>query len=282
MENTQPTGSFKLRGIGLMCQRAVEQGKTHLICPSGGNAGFAAALAGAKLKTRTSIIVPETTPEFVRTKISAFGAKIIVHGKNWDEANLEAVRLCDDPDAVYVPPFDHPDIWEGHASMIDEAILQAQDMSEKFDAVICSVGGGGLLCGVLTGLHRNNCEDVPVIAVETTGTASFNAAMAVGKPVSLSSIDSMATSLAAKRVASTAIEWTQRHLIHSVLVSDLQAINACQRFADDMRALVEPACGAALAVIYNNFEILKPFKCPLLIVCGGVGVDLNKLAEWSN
>ena len=68
MENTQPTGSFKLRGIGLMCQRAVEQGKTHLICPSGGNAGFAAALAGAKLKTRTSIIVPETTPEFVRTK----------------------------------------------------------------------------------------------------------------------------------------------------------------------------------------------------------------------
>ena len=205
-----------------------------------------------------------------------------MHGKNWDEANLEAVRLCDDPDAVYVPPFDHPDIWEGHASMIDEAILQAQDMSEKFDAVICSVGGGGLLCGVLTGLHRNNCEDVPVIAVETTGTASFNAAMAVGKPVSLSSIDSMATSLAAKRVASTAIEWTQRHLIHSVLVSDLQAINACQRFADDMRALVEPACGAALAVIYNNFEILKPFKCPLLIVCGGVGVDLNKLAEWSN
>jgi L-serine/L-threonine ammonia-lyase len=279
MENTQPSGSFKIRGLGLLCQRAVAQSGTHLICPSGGNAGFATAVAGRALKVPTTILVPHTTPESVRDQIRAIGAQVLVHGQVWDETNHEAKRLCTMPGAVYVSPFDHPHIWEGHATLIDEAVAQARPLEVAFDVVICSVGGGGLLCGVLEGLHRNGLSHIPVIAVETEGTASFHASIKAGERVTLPKITSIATSLGAKRVASAAFEWRQRHKIISVTVTDRQAVNALLTFADDMRTLVEPACGAALALAYDALPILDPFKAPLIVVCGGIGVDLEKCAS---
>jgi L-serine/L-threonine ammonia-lyase len=279
MESLQPSGSFKLRGIGEMCQRAVARGATHLVCPSAGNAGFAAAVAGAALGVRTTIVVPSTTLESVRRTIGDIGAELIVHGEAWDEANEEALRLCTRPGAVYVPPFDHPDIWDGNATLIDEALRQ-NFTGEPVDAVVCAVGGGGLMCGVLQGLHRNGLRHVPVIAVETEGAASFHAAVRAGRLVTLPDIGSIATSLGAKRVAQAALDWTARHDIRSVTVTDAQAVDACLRFADDMRTLVEPACGAALAVAYQDLPALKPFRHPLIVVCGGIGVDLAKLQAW--
>lgn len=272
MENLQPSGSFKLRGIGLLCQRAVAAGATHLVCPSGGNAGFAAAVAGVALGVRTTVVVPHTAGEGVRRAIAAIGAAVLVEGGVWDEANTAALRLCDAPGAVYISPFDHPDIWDGNATVIDEAAS-----ATHFDVVVCAVGGGGLLCGVLEGLHRNGLAQVPVLAVETAGAASYAAALAAGKPVALAAIDTVATSLGARRVAQAAVDWSLRHDIRSVVVSDADAVDACVRFADDLRCLVEPACGAALAVGYRNLPALQPFSRPLFIVCGGIGIDLATL-----
>lgn len=282
LENLQPSGSFKLRGIGLMCQRAVAAGATHLVCPSGGNAGFAAAVAGAALGVRITIVVPLTTPATVCDKIRTIGAELIIAGAVWDEANAVALAMCEAPGAVYVPPFDHPDIWDGNATLIDEAVVQAQAMQCEFDVVICAVGGGGLLCGVLEGLHRNARADVPVIAVETNGAASFHAAIEAGSLVTLPEISSIAVTLGAKRVAQAAFDWRRRHELHSITVSDAQAVHACLRFADDLRMLVEPACGAALAVAYQDLPVLSGFEKPLIVVCGGIGVDLAKLTNWQH
>lgn len=282
MENLQPSGSFKLRGIGLFCQRAAQGGARHFVCPSGGNAGFAAAVAGAALGMRTTILVPQTTHASVRRKIADIGAQVIVHGAVWDESKEEALRLCQTPGTVYVPPFDHPDIWDGNATLIDEAVAQARAAGAEIDVVICAVGGGGLMCGVLEGLHRSGLASVPVIAVETAGAASLRAAMEAGEPVTLPSINSIATSLGAKRVAQRAFDWTREHAVRSAIVTDAQAVDACRRFADDLRALVEPACGAALAVAYQNLPEMQEFRAPLVVVCGGIGVDLAKLEDWKN
>lgn len=279
LENLQSSGSFKLRGIGQLCQNAHAAGASRLVCPSGGNAGFAAAVAGRALGMATLIVVPTTSPESVRERIRSYGAEVIVAGGVWDEANQEALRLCAEPGSVYVPPFDHPDIWDGNATMIDEVAAQAGGQ-EKFDVVVCAVGGGGLLSGIVQGLHRNGMAHVPVIAAETAGAASFAAAIEAGAPVSLPAITSIAGSLGAKRVADQAFDWTRRHDIRSAIVSDADAVDACLCFADDMRMLVEPACGAALAVAYGQLAQLTPFKRPLLVVCGGIGVDLDKLAGW--
>jgi L-serine/L-threonine ammonia-lyase len=280
MENLQPAGSFKLRGIGTLCARAASSGVDHFICPSGGNAGFAAAYAGAALRVRTTIVVPESTSESVRDAIRGIGADIIVHGVVWNDSNEEALRIAKAPGALYVPPFDHPDIWDGNATLIDEAVEQAREHHASFDAVICSVGGGGLMCGVLEGLHRNALAHVPLIAVETDGAASLHASVQAGERVTLPAITSIATTLGSKCVAKEAFEWTRRHEVRSTVVSDRDAVDACLRFADDMRTLVEPACGAALAVAYLNLPELAGIQRPLIVVCGGIGVDLGKLAAW--
>lgn len=276
MESSQPSGSFKLRGIGLMCQRAVTNGARHFICPSGGNAGFAAAVVGATMGVPTTILVPTTTHETVRQAIRDIGAVVIVQGDAWDETNQAALALCDQAGVVYIPPFDHPDIWDGNATLIDEVA------KEDFDVVICSVGGGGLLSGVVQGLKRNNLAHIPVIAVETEGAASLRAAMLAGELVSLPAITSIASTLGARRVAQQALDCTRQHVVSSVLVSDAQAVDACLRFADEMRTLVEPACGAALAVLYQNLPQLREFTKPLVVICGGIGVDLVKLEAWKS
>ncbi len=275
MENMQPSGSFKMRGLGSLCQRAKQRGATHFVCPSGGNAGFAAAMSGAALGVKTTILVPESTSQNVREAIEALGAELLVIGSVWDETNQAALAMSRVEEAVYIPPFDHPDIWDGNATLIDEAAQDAQ-----FDVVICSVGGGGLLAGVVLGLQRNNLKHVPVIAVETEGAASFHAAVRAGELVTLDKIDTIATTLGSKRVAQRALDLSREHTIHSVLVTDRQATDACVAFADDMRTLVEPACGAALAVAYQNLDVLKPFRKPLIVVCGGIAIDLKKITEW--
>jgi hypothetical protein len=121
--------------------------------------------------------------------------------------------------------------------------------------------------------------DVPVIAIETHGAASFAAACKAGALVTIEGIKSIASSLGATRICSQALAWTKKHTVIPVQVSDRQAINACLRFSDDHRVLVEPACGAALAVLYDKAELL-PGSSTLIIVCGGSAVTLKQLTTW--
>ena len=276
LENTQPSGSFKIRGIGHLCSMAKEEGKTHFISSSGGNAGFAAAYAGRQLGIKTTVFVPATTAESTINKIHELDAEVIVRGNVWDETDRYARELAAETEGLYVPPFDHPLIWKGNSTIVDEITRQV----DKPDAIILSVGGGGLLCGVVEGLHNNDLQNVPVIAVETEGTGSFSASQKAGTLVTLAGIEGIATSLGAKRVASRALEWSKEHEIRSVLVTDGQAASACVEFAEHHRFLVEPACGASLAVVYNQHEILRQAKTVVVIVCGGIGVDLDKLRKW--
>lgn len=270
LDALQPSGSFKLRGVGRLCQYEVENGAHEIFCASGGNAGIAAAYAGRALG------VPETTAADIRQTIAATGAKVLVHGSVFDETNAHAVQLAHSSKATYVHPFDHPLLWDGHATLIDEVVAKGA----KFDCVVTSVGGGGLLAGIVEGLKRNGLSDVPVIAVETEGAASLNASLEANERITLAAITSIATSLGARQVAQHVFDLPKRHPIESVVVSDADAVAACLKFADAQRILVEPACGAALAVADVHAGLLARFNNPLIEVCGGIGVSLEKLRLW--
>lgn len=276
MENFQPVGSFKARGIGALCRASVDDGATRLVCASGGNAGYAAAYAGRQLGVPTTIVVPRTTPAWMQDLIRREEAEVIVQGENWDAAHLHAAALAQAAGFAYIHPFDDPRIWAGHAPLIQEMA----ETGVKPGVLVVAVGGGGLLCGVLEGMHQVGWVDVPVVAVETEGTASLAAAVRAGHLVTLDRIDSIATTLGARTVAAEALAWTRRHPVTPWIVSDRAALRACLRFADDHRVLVEPACGAALSTIYDNAAPLKGVGPIVAIVCGGAGVNLPLLAEW--
>ena len=278
MENLQPTGSFKIRGIGLLCQTGKDQGVRYFVSSSGGNAGYAAAYAGRQLNIPTTVFVPSTTPVDLVRQIEAQGSEVRIVGDVWDETHAAALRFSQEMDALYVSPFDHPLIWQGHSTIVDEII---QEIGSP-DAIVLSVGGGGLLCGVLQGLQRHNLSATRVIAVETEGTASLAASLKVGELVTLDKITGVAKTLGAKTVARQAFEWSRRYAVQSVVVSDAEAITACLRFADEHRCLVEPACGASLSVAYQRHEALESARRIVIIVCGGIGTSLKLLQMWRN
>lgn len=275
LESSQPGGSFKIRGIGHACSEHARRGARKFVLSSGGNAGIAAAYAGRQLGIPVTVVVPQTTTERAKERIRDEHAEVIVHGASWQEANAKAQSLLGNQD-VFLHPFDDALVWEGHATLIDEIARS----SVKPDAIVLSVGGGGLLCGVAEGLRRNLWADIPLFAVETVGADSYAQAIRAGARVELPSISSIATSLGARRVCQQAFDLAQRHPIQTIVVSDLQAVQACLSFHEHHRTLVEPACGASLAMIADRSSLLRDFQTVLVVVCGGTGVTLEQLEQW--
>lgn len=276
LEALQPSGSFKIRGIGHACESRAANGAQRFISSSGGNAGLAVAYAGRRLGIPVTVIVPETATLRAQELLRLEGAEVIVRGSSWQEANAFALSLVRSSDA-FIHPFDDPLLWQGHTTLVDEIVHSGL----KPDAVVLSVGGGGLLSGVVQGLHRHEWCDVPVFAVETLGAASFHQALNAGHTFELSEITSLATSLGAKRVCEKAMQWSKEHPIHSLLVTDASALSACERFLADHRILVEPACGASLAVAYDNAPELENYNTVLIVVCGGSTATIDQIRAWS-
>jgi L-serine/L-threonine ammonia-lyase len=315
LENLQPSGSFKSRGIGNLMFRAMSDAachtpNVHFYCSSGGNAGLACATSAVALGCKVTIAVPVTTPSFMVDKLRALGVDVRQVGANWSAADAylrnEAMAKHDPTSrAVYVPPFDHPDIWTGAASLVDELAAQMGSAGPSgtgiaVDAIVCNVGGGGLLCGIMEGLDRNrkrlvgaDTRGLPrVLAIETVGADALRASVLAGEMVTLPSITSIATSLGATRVAEKAFEWTQKasdRLITST-VTDADGVMGVVNFLRDARMFVEVACGATIATVYNGELRRQLGKTKtdedwanmnvVLVVCGGSNINLDLLQQY--
>lgn len=276
MESSQPCGSFKLRGMGRACEVAVARGAKRLVSSSGGNAGYAVAWAGRSLGVPVTVVVPRRTGERMRALIAAEGAVVEVAGEVWDDAHARATVVAAETGGALVHPFDHPDVWEGHTTLVDE-------LPEPPGAVVVAVGGGGLLCGVVLGLRRRGWTEVPVVAVETFGAASYARALEAGRPVTLASIDTVALTLGARTVCARSVELAREHPIVPWQCDDEAALSACRSFLDDHRTMVEPACGAALAAAYGPAEVLVRGRgSVLVVVCGGAAVTAAGLSAGAD
>jgi L-serine/L-threonine ammonia-lyase len=274
LENTQPSGSFKTRGIGYACQEYFKRGARRFVSSSGGNAGLAVAYSGRRLNVPVTVIVPESTSAMAKNFIMKEGAEIIVHGTSWAESHEKAIQLVDD-NTSYLHPFDDPFIWKGHSTIVEEIAEQRK----KPQAIILSVGGGGLFCGVVEGLKTVGWTDVSVICVETYGADSMHQSLMQGRRVTLDAITSIATSLGAKQIAEMAFTDANNFSTKSVVVTDKQAIQGCRKLLDAHHILVEPACGASVAAALSP-NLIGDMDDIVVIVCGGVGVTDELLRNW--
>ncbi|KAF7548228.1 hypothetical protein G7046_g8753 [Stylonectria norvegica] len=166
-------------------------------------------------------------------------------------------------------------------------------MHVPIDAIVCSVGGGGLINGLMQGVEAHSWpagHKPKIIAVETIGADSLNASIKAGEHITLPEMTSIALSLGATRVSEQTWKWSQNDNLHSLVVSDADAAISCVRFADDGLQLVEAACGATIAVVYRGDlrECLGKGlsdeewsrKNVVLEVCGGVNVTLDMLQSY--
>ncbi|KAK5173190.1 catabolic L-serine/threonine dehydratase [Saxophila tyrrhenica] len=307
LENLQPSGSFKSRGIGNFMLAALHrhQDPVHFYCSSGGNAGLACVHAAVTLKCPATIVVPLSTSAFMVEKLRAAGAEDVVQtGESWAEADrhLREVLMAEAGEgAVYVPPFDAEEIWEGNATMVGEILEQLEGVGRHYpltrdeagngvngaennpgslpDAIICSVGGGGLMNGICQGIDSAGLSSrTKVIAMETFGADSLNQAIKKKELVTLPGITSIATSLGART-------YGLRDMVVSSVASDTAAVEACRRIAEEQRLLVEVACGVCLTPIYDGslatlLPNLQPAFNVVVVVCGGSNISLEILAEY--
>ncbi|XP_051502563.1 serine dehydratase-like [Myxocyprinus asiaticus] len=243
---------------------------------------MATAYAARKLNLPATIVLPSATPLLVVQKLKDQGATVKVAGKVWDDANAEALRLAESEGLTVIPPFNHPLIWKGHTSIVHE--LKAS-LPTKPGAIVLSVGGGGLFCGVIQGLDEVGWGSVPVLCMETVGADCLNVALKAGELVTLPDITSEATCLGAKTACRQAFEYSKRSTVISEVVTDLQALEAMELFLDEECVLVELACGAALAAVYSGViqrlqkegRLPKPLGPLVMIVCGGGSVNRAQL-----
>ncbi|GBE82460.1 Catabolic L-serine/threonine dehydratase [Sparassis crispa] len=318
LENLQPSQSFKYRGISLFVQHALRTHgpDTHLIIASGGNAGLAAACAAKALCLRCTIFLPEgvsrSTIDFMRRE----GANIVTAGRCYAQALAKAEEvMVADPKAVLVPAYDNSILWEGHASMITE-IVQQLPPGMTPAAIFCSVGGGGLLGGVLQGCRSVGWDHVPVVALETLGSNSFYQSLALNpgaftateshlppegvraehdsvhnvNVAHLSTLKSRATSLGASSASAAVVKMAldRKGGLKSVCLPDEFLMKTARSFAEEHKMLVELACAATLTSAYNPalFEKILPSspssspRTVVFIVCGGFKVDLEELEEY--
>lgn len=285
LDNTQPTHTFKIRGIGNLIQQEIKKGCKRLVASSGGNAGLAAAYSARKLGIPITIYVPQSTPQFMVERLRGEGATVTVHGSVWDHANQRALEDAKDPECANIHPFDHPDIWEGHSSMMVECKEQLNGI--KPDLVILSVGGGGLLCGAIKGMEKVGWKDVPLLGMETIGADCLNVAVKNDKITTLPDITSVAKCLGALTVAEQCFQYYKEGRVISDVITDAECIEAISKFTDDQKMLVEPACGAALGAIYcgvvkklQKEGKLGNIKNALLVVCGGTMVTMETMNNW--
>ncbi|KAI1328835.1 tryptophan synthase beta subunit-like PLP-dependent enzyme [Xylariaceae sp. FL0255] len=263
LENIQPSGSFKSRGIGNYMARNLSGYKgteTRFYCSSGGNAGLACAAAAKTLGLPAEIFLTSKTPQFVVEKLNRWGSMTHRGGNSWPEADkaCRAAAAAAAENGVYVPPFDHPDIWAGNSTMVDElkaledagffpaAMGSENEGSQsaggkrkrgesggeagrggrgkgKIDAIVCNVGGGGLINGIMEGIERNygpfttssspssSAEPTKplVLALETEGCDSLAESIKSNSHATLPAITSIAITLGAPRVSSKTYEWSK-------------------------------------------------------------------------
>jgi L-serine/L-threonine ammonia-lyase len=167
----------------------------------------------------------------------------------------------------------------GNSSIIDEIFDEWEGPPP--DAIVCSVGGGGLLNGIMLGLDAHGWGDkVAVLALETEGADCLSRSLQAGGQVTMQEITSIAKSLGVSRVSNKTWDLVQqRPNIHSVVLRDVDAARACVRFAEEEKMIVEPACGVSLAVFYDDLleELISDFgpeSRVVVIVCGGKKRDL--------
>ncbi|KAF2480628.1 tryptophan synthase beta subunit-like PLP-dependent enzyme [Neohortaea acidophila] len=304
LENLQPSGSFKSRGIGnLLCtamRRAQNPHNVHFFSTSGGNAALAAVHAANFLGRPCSVVVPDTTKPFMVEKIRIAGAAEVVQfgaGLREADAHLREVMMplaeAAGAECVYVPPFDHQDIWDGHSTLMDELRVQFSELGESAPEMIaCSVGGGGLMCGIVQGLDRlgGQWDDTQVLAVETLGADSLAQSLEAGELITLPNITSSAVTLGARRVAERTFELASKYqaqgrLRHAVY-TDAEAAMACCRFLDTERMLVELACGVTLSLCYDGRlkqalgRPVHPDEKVVIVVCGGHSATSSVIEQW--
>ncbi len=272
LELFQKTGSFKPRGVfNRMLRLDAGAREAGVVGFSGGNFAQALACAGRTLGIRTHIFMPEYTPKNYLEATRAYGAEIELTPTV--EGIIEGAEAYARRGWTLIHPFDDPWMMAGHGTLGLELL---EDIPELTDVVV-SIGGGGLMSGVVTAVKSVKAS-VRVWGVETEGADAMSRALEASEVVSMQPT-SIARTLGAPYVAKDALAIAQQHLENVTVVTDAEAVEALRFLLERAKVLTEPAASCTLAAAQRLHSRFSEDHHVALILCGG-NVALADLCEW--
>ncbi len=273
LDNLQRTGAFKERGAlnKLLTLSEVERSR-GVIAASAGNHAQGLAYHAGRHGIRAQICMPLTTPLIKVSATKGYGAEVVLHGANYDEACEEAVRRSEQFGMTFVHPFDDEVVIAGQGTMGLEILKQVPDI----EAVVAPIGGGGLIAGVACAIKETNPR-VRVIGVQPARLPSMKVAIAEGHPVTLSPAPTIADGIAVRRAGEKTLPLVQKYVDDIVTVDEEEIANAILLLLEHEKTLAEGAGAAAIAALINHKTPLSGKKVAVL-VCGG-NIDVSLLSR---
>ncbi len=259
LEHLQTGGSFKARGMlnRLLSNTIPPSG---VIVASGGNAGIATAAAAKELGVRCEVFVPEMSSPAKRARLAALGAHVVVTGAAYADALQACLARQQETGALLTHAYDQPEVLAGAGTMA----LEIEQQGGLPDAVLVSVGGGGLIGGVASWFEQRS----RVVALEPELAPTLFRAREAGQPVDVAVSGIAADSLGAKRIGSLAWEATQAHVRDALLLDDASIWAAQLWLWKELKLAVEPASALPLAALHSGRYLPRADEKLCLIICG--------------
>jgi len=271
LESQQPTGAFKTRGAWTAVRRlAPEQRARGVITYSSGNHGQAVAFAAQRLGLRAVIVMPETAPRTKVEGVQRWGGEVVFAGRTSEDRYRRAMELAVSEGLTVIPPFDHPDVIAGQATVAVEILEQLPEV----EWVATPVGGGGLAAGVAVALAALK-PATRLATVEPEGSAALAAALAAGHIVRLERTASIADGLLPLSVGKLNFAILQGRA-EPVLVSEAAIAEATRWLNVEKQLVVEPSGAVTTAAV--RCGALRPTG-PIVLVVSGGNADSAVLAQ---
>ncbi|HEY7517161.1 MAG TPA: threonine ammonia-lyase [Methylomirabilota bacterium] len=273
LENLQMTGSFKERGAAnLLLQLGPEERRRGVIAASAGNHGLAVAFHAARLGVPATIVMPEYAPLIKVTNARRYGAEVVLHGSNYDEAYERARALEAERGLIFVHPFDDPRVVAGQATLGLEVLEQVPEV----EALIVPVGGGGLIGGVALAV-KGARPDVQVIGVQAAALPAMSRSLDAGERVRVDAAPTIADGIAVRRVGALTFELARTWVDRVVTVDEEELSNAVLLLLEIEKTVVEGAGAAPLAALLNRPLGLE--RRSVVLVLSGGNIDVTMLSR---
>ncbi|BCJ88471.1 threonine ammonia-lyase [Effusibacillus dendaii] len=273
MENLQRTGAFKIRGAtNKILSLTEEERKRGVIAASAGNHAQGVAYAASRLGIPCTIVMPEGAPLTKVEATSSYGAKIVLHGANYDASYQYALQLQQANGMTFVHAFDDEAVIAGQGTISLEILEQLPDA----DIIVTPIGGGGLAAGVALAAKLVK-PNIQVIGVEAEGAANMLTSLKSGRVETLDHVETIADGIQVKRPGDLPFELVRKYVDQVVTVGDEQIMKAMLLLMERSKLIVEGAGAVGLAAMLDS-KIHCIGKKIVVLLSGG-NVDVNLLSK---
>jgi threonine dehydratase len=272
-ENLQRTGAFKLRGAFNKIASLVESGdKDGVVAASAGNHAQGVAFSAKHFGLEATIVMPESTPLTKVLGVKEFGATVILHGGNYDEAYAYAVAFAKKNNYNFVHPFTDEEVMAGQGTVAIEMFEEVEDL----DAIVVPVGGGGLISGISVASKAMHPQ-TKIIAVSAQGAPAMKNSFEAKRALDTLSVRTIADGIAVRDTSPVTLEYILKNVDTFESVCEDEIASAILFLLERQKVLVEGAGAVGVAALLHG-KIDLPKGSKIAVVLSGGNIDVTMLS----